>query len=150
MSTRLRINLTKEIIEKSAYCGIRNDEGEILTKSNNPSVKGDSDKTSSNCAIALAIWDIFPKSNVEAENIVFYDRTEIINGEEFLCNNYESTELPEEARCFIDRFDSYGYEQRIRMTPFSFEIEVPDKVIDRISLDELKESLVNHPTLELV
>lgn len=128
MSTRLRINITKDLLNRAKDCKV--------------TLPGGFGK---NCAIALGIIDILPDACVNETDCINFVREE--DGREIY---YACSGLPIEAQDFIDSFDSLLPEERIKMKPFSFEIEVPDAVIDKISIDELKESLINHPTLELV
>lgn len=118
--TKLRITVTKEILERSKNCA------------------GDSDIIS-NCAIALACRDIFPKATVGCGSLVF------VGG------NYEHwVILPSVAADFIRRFDDSSPQQRVVLPEISFEIEIPDEVIATINIDELKPLLENHPTLAIV
>lgn len=118
----IKINITKEILEKSMYCR-STDVG--VTK---------------NCAIAVAVRDLFPNAIVG------------------LCSAYPSNEcLPEQkmdlsrdARRFIYEFDMLSPELRIKMIPISFEIEIPDSVIDRIGVNEVNEILSKSLTMEKV
>jgi hypothetical protein len=123
MSTKLRISVTKEILEKSKMCGT--DSGKLI---------------SMNCAVALAVIDIFPRSCVSTSNIAVFH----------IGLGVTLISLPEAACRFIDNFDKLSAEDRVKMEPISFEIEIPDEVINQINIDEIRPLLVNHPTLELV
>lgn len=128
MSVKLRIDITKDLLNRAKDCKATLPGG-----------------FSKNCAIALGIIDVLPDACVnELDGINFVKKEE---GHEVY---YAHSGLPIEAQDFIDSFDSLPPEERVKMEPFSFEIEVPDEVVNRISLDELKESLINHPTLSLV
>jgi hypothetical protein len=117
--TKLKITVTKEILEKSKNCG---HENKLISQS---------------CAISLAVIDIFPNVSVGADSIL-----------DMSTGLY--MELPEVAKKFIDSFDWANPEERVKMNPISFEIEIPNEVIEKINIDELRPLLVNHPTLELV
>lgn len=119
---KLKISVTKEILAQSMYCS-----------------KSASIATSS-CAISLAIRDIFPKASVWCSHI-----NPKINPA-----RYDTIPLPKEAGEFIKEFDELHPDSRLLMEPISFEIEIPDAVLDQINIDELKPLLVNHPTLALV
>lgn len=121
--TKLKITVTKEVLEKSKYCGT--EAGGTPTE---------------NCAIAVAIRDLFPGAAVGRSAIFFYP----------VQNSQPITQLPEIAQEFIHRFDNLTPDKRIKMDPVSFEIEIPDVVINSINIDELKPLLENHPTLELI
>lgn len=116
----LTINVTKEILEKTKLCRVHvNSVGK-------------------NCAIAHAVRKIFPKAYVESEEIY-----------PFGGNNLMAMRMPTKARNFVEKFDNNNAKQRVKMKPLSFDIKIPDEVIDKLSIDELKHQLINHPTLEL-
>lgn len=123
MSTTMRIHVTKDIINKAKYCG--ENKTEIISES---------------CAIALAVRDLFPEVRVTDYSIQFGRNGYI----------YATSYLPFEAREFITKFDETTVEQREQMSPISFNIEVPDKVIDKISIEEIERILENSETIELV
>lgn len=117
---KMKITVTKDILNRSKYCD------------------GDALDIRSNCAIALAVRDIFPKATVDYTCIEPFGRS-----------GYASyIELPKEATRFIHKFDKAGPKRRIKMDEFSFEIEIPSYVIRRINISEVKKILINHPTLE--
>lgn len=120
--TKLKITVTKEILKRSKYCGVK---GKGL------------DDLASNCAIALAVRDVFPQAIVGVDRICFGLAEQM-------------SILPKIAQNFINQFDRYGPDARPLIKPISFEIEIPDSVINQINIDELKPLLTNHPTLELV
>ena len=90
------------------------------------------------CAIALAVKDIFPLASVTGP----YMRYHWQKGEEI--------KLPKKASKFVYQFDNASPSERIKMNPISFEIEVPDNVIEQINIEEVRPLLQNHPTLELI
>lgn len=121
--TKFKINITQQVLEDSKMC--KHEVGQ-------------------NCAIAKAISQLFPYINVGASEITFYDNADLDG-----CYFADST-LPDEAIDFIAKFDEYTPEQRIKMQPFSFEIEVPDEVIDMVGIDEAHRILETSQTIELV
>lgn len=128
--TKLKITVTKEILERSMYCG----EG-----------MASSDKKlynhiRTNCAIALAVRDIWPKAHVDTCVIYPFGREAISS----------MISLPEEAEEFIEKFDEYVPEARAAMEPLEFEVNVPAYVIRKINIDELRPLLENHPTLAII
>lgn len=127
--TKLRITVTKEILERSRFCGFAS--GQLPT---------------SHCAIALAIRDIWPNACIEEEGI-FVDAT---NKEGRFWRGIFDIKLPYEATTFIQEFDSATIIQRPLLPEISFEITIPEEIIDQINIDELKPLLENHPTLEFV
>lgn len=124
---KLKIKVTKEILEKSAFCGY---EGPI-----------DEDTMGTNCAIALAVRDIFPQAWVAPHIICPFGIKGLTHRDDII--------LPQEAQNFIDVFDGYTPELRIQMSELEFEVEIPDTVIEQINISEVTSLLQNHPTLKL-
>lgn len=113
---KLQIKITKDILERSKMCPM--------------------DSTvSSNCAVALAVRDIFPEASITSRYI-----TPFLGA---------SIRLPEKASNFIYEFDmlSYSPEQRLKLPEMEFEIDIPDSIINQIDISNIYE---NHPTLKLV
>jgi|SRR6478752_9144047 len=130
MSTKLEISITKEILERSKYCG--------------------GYEVGRNCAIACAIVDIFPNAWVGADSITFGKMELIGDTKAFIANSsLGKIDLPIEAQSFIEQFDWLGVDERVLMQPISFNIEIPDEIVERINIEELKPLLANHPTLKL-
>jgi hypothetical protein len=92
-------------------------------------------KTGEHCAVAEAIRDIFPDAYV---------------ANRYLLTNTFCIKLPAETTNFINAFDNATPTEREYLKPFSFSISIPDEIINRINIDEVKELLNNHPTLKLV
>ena len=128
--TKLKIRVTKEILDRSKYCGSSID----------------------NCAIAQAVRLIFPDACVSHQYIFPFSipcsgtTAEIVAklGVENIIK------LPEEAYCFICDFDRNSVEDRPRMRELEFEVEISDQIIEKINIEELKPLLENHPTLQLI
>ena len=121
--TVLRIKVTKEILRKTKYCGT------YLAETNKP--------TNQSCAIAEAVISIFPNASVGNVVLCFDSRS-------------HSSPLPENARVFIREFDTTSPDFREELPEFEFEIEVPESVINSVNIDEVKELLKGHKTLELI
>src|SRR6478752_4345288 len=121
---KILIKVTKEVLERSKGC------------------KADHTATT-NCAIALAVRDLFPTAQVECDSIELIADAEYSNAD-----NYCS--LPQEAQDFIDQFDEADPFTRENMDPFSFEIEVPEFVIQQIGLSQIYKVLSESKTLEHV
>lgn len=117
--------MTKDILQRSMMCGTSLFNKFEITKS---------------CAIALAVRDIFPKAEVMLDSLY---PTENVS----CCIS-----LPPEATYFIYTFDKLkdSPKTRITMPEISFEIDVPDAIIEKIGIDEAKEILKKSDTLELV
>lgn len=113
----LKIKITKEILEKSKNCQDKDLER--------------------NCAISLAIRDVFPYASTDNSSICpFSDDLEI--------------SLPKKAVSFIDEFDLSSPQERVLMPEIEFSIRVKNKVIERINIDEIKPLLQNHHCLTLI
>lgn len=124
MPATLKIKVTKEILEASKMCGI--------------GLKGDdwAEATNSNCAVALAVRDIFPQATI-------FQTLMVVLG--------KSIRFPFYVTQYIKAFDNCAVpEERLKLPEFEFEVSIPDEVIDQINIDEIRPLLVNHPTLELI
>lgn len=130
MSTKLKITVTKEILKRSSYCGIGEDALDINI----------CESIQTNCAIALAVRDIWPKARVDYDYIYPFGKEGVAT----------MIALPKKISNWINRFDDATPRGRERMKPFSFDVEIPDKVIKKINIDEIRALLQNHSTLELI
>jgi hypothetical protein len=132
---KLKIKVTKDILKKSMYCS----ESALLP-------------STTNCAVALAVRDIFPDAKVFPHCISPFSVNSFIipNARQFL--RLQRIQLPKEAAEFIETFDSLmdTPEERLKLPELEFEVEIPDAVIEHINIEELKPLLEGHPTLELV
>jgi len=123
---KLKINITREVLEKTRFCG---------TVQFHQSNK----KISEHCAIAYAVREIMPSAKVIEWKI--YPFGNIFDNNTGILHHQNS---------FISKFDKSTPEERLLIPPFSFEIEVPEAVIERINIDEVKQILKTSKTLELV
>lgn len=118
MPFQFKISVTKEKIEKCKNCGNENDEHEI----------------GRDCAIALALIDIFPDAYVTNYYIypfgIGYEKEETLK-----------IPLPLITQQFIKLFDSFSTVPQLRLLlpEFEFTIEVHDEVIEHINIDEVRE-----------
>ena len=121
MPIQFKISITKSIIHQSKNCGVNNDVYEI----------------GRNCAIAVALQDIFPSVYVTKFYIFPF-------GMDNRDANDLKIPLPLIAQQFIKLFDGFYLAPNLRMLlpEFEFTIDVPDEVIDGINIDEIKE-LIN-------
>ena len=120
--TKLKIKVTKEILERSKMCGT--DDGKSVSQ---------------NCAVAHSVRDILPNAAVDGDNI--WPNSSL---------NDELIPLPIEAKIYISKFDYTHPDDRPSLPEIEFEIEIPDSVIEKINIDEIKPLLINHPNLELI
>ena len=127
---KLEINIDQTILNRSANC---------------------TENLGQNCAVALAIFDIFGQHSwVESEQILITSM-EHLKYDIILTNNIMATILlPEKVTEFIMEFDQNLPHERKEMTPFAFEIEIPDNVIEMISIDEIYKVLETSTCLKLV
>ena len=89
-----------------------------------------------NCGVSEAVRDIFPDAITSSWDISPFNTSLRIN-------------LPIEARMFIHAFDRAMPNERLMMPELEFEVSIPDSVIEKINIDEIKPLLVNHPSLKL-
>lgn len=125
---KIKIHVTREILERSAMCGIAKETRHIAT----------------NCAISLAVRDIFLDAQVD-----HFD-----GGELQICvgrrPNHVFIKLPEDAHCFVGEFDYARPHERATMKPLSFDIDVPYRLVEMIGIGEVYRILSESRTLELV
>lgn len=122
MSVKIKVKVTREILEHTQMCGIKS----IME----------------NCAIAVALRDVFGKVQVGEDQVDFLTNTSAIP--------YATTDLPDEARIFIERFDRSIPERRVMMPELEFEIDVPDVVINRMgNMGEVKKLISSSKTVKL-
>lgn len=123
---KIKIKVTKDILYASRMCG---------------------DDAGFNCAIALAVREIFPNAWVETHKI----KTSLTeDGLRLTPIDRGSIDLPEEATRFIRAFDERKPEERILMTPIEFEVTVPNEVINEIDISNMYKVLSESKSLELV
>lgn len=144
-TTTMRIHVTKDVLNKAKYCA--------WDKKNNIPTTKDA-YTGSNCAIAVAINDLFPNSIVSSEEIYFFKNKEEVDnyydGYSHMKPPFATCLLPEAAIEMIYQFDDSNPVEREQMEPLSFDIEIHDKVLETISLDEVSKALSGSKTMELV
>ena len=121
MPVQFKIAITKEIIAHCKNCGTGNEVHRI----------------ENTCAIAFALAEIFPK--VHVSNVFIFPFG--TNGSK---ENDIKIPMPPVAQQFIKLFDGFYLMPDLRplLPEFEFTIDIPDKVIDRVNIDEMKE-LIN-------
>lgn len=122
---KIKIKVTKDILKRSMMCGTT------------PLLGGIED----NCAVALAVRDIFPGASIGSYIIFPFSRTD---------PGY-SIATPPEARAFIKSFDVLrnSPDKRLDLPELSFDIEVSDSIIKKIGIGEVYKVLSESRTLEL-
>jgi hypothetical protein len=120
MPVHFKIKVTKEILELSKECGAHNDFNTI----------------GKNCAIAIALKDIFP--GVVVADYYIYP---------FGIDNKNKLDdlrivMPKIAQDFVKIFDSLSAIHKLRplLPEFEFEISIPDEIISQINIDEVRTS----------
>ena len=120
MPVQFKIKVTKEILELSKECGAHNDF----------------DTIGKNCAIAIALKDIFP--GVVVTDYYIYP---------FGIDNKNKLDdlrvvMPKIAQDFVKVFDSLSaiHKLRLLLPEFEFEISIPDEIISQINIDEVRTS----------
>ena len=123
MSLQFKIKITKEIIYQSKNCSVESDVNEM----------------GKNCAIAFALHDIFPE--VYVTNFYIFPFGNDNNKGKNL-----KIELPVIAQQFIKLFDGFCLTPNLRLLlpEFEFTIDVPEKVVNAINIDEIKELINRH------
>jgi hypothetical protein len=111
MPVNFKIQVTKEIIAQCKEVGVLDDVDIIGNK----------------CPIAVAMKGIFPE--VHVSNLYFYP---------FGRDVERKIDLPQIAQNFINLFDSLCTiaKTRLLIPAFEFEIEIPDEVIESISIEK--------------
>src|SRR5687768_2602043 len=112
--TKIRINITKDILQKSRMCSTRAD----------------------NCAFALAVRDLFSGCAVGTKLIYpFFDNA---TGSDI---QFLSFPITEEMTAFIKRFDKSSPEEIDQMEEQSFELEIPDWAIEQMDISDVHQIL---------
>lgn len=120
MPAQFKIAITKEILAQSKNCGTGHDTGRL----------------ENNCAIAIALAEIFPEVYVTDQYIFPFgiesDKTKNIK-----------ISMPGIAQQFVKLFDGFRYTPRLRLLlpEFEFIIDLPDEVIEQINIDDVKKLL---------
>lgn len=136
--TKMTINITKDILYESRNC-----KNESFIK----------DKIGQNCAIGKAIFNLFGDlSWVDNNNILIYREgfTSCILEEMISKPSDYQIYLPHRARTFIEEFDNNSPDERANMQPFSFDVEIPDEVIELVGgVEEVYKILEESKTMQL-
>jgi hypothetical protein len=116
MPTSFTISVTKQILARAKCCG----------QEKNKAI-GD------NCAIAIALQDLFPNVFVSGNHIhpFGFGKEEI---------SEMAISLPAIARDFIKVFDSLVAMPRVRLLlpEFEFVILIPDRLLEEINIDDIQ------------
>lgn len=114
---KLQIKVTKEILEKSMWCGTEKGEQSVPQ----------------NCAIALAVRDIFPKAEVGFEHIRPFGRE-------------NDCYIEHNQIHYISLFDQTKPQERPLLHELTFTVDLPEQIVNSINIDDI----YNSKTLELI
>lgn len=120
--TKIKIHITKDILRKSRNCG------------------GQAD----NCAFSQEIRELFPEAAVGTRTIY----PNFMNRDREKASNWFG--ITEEMTNFIKKFDAFSPEQIVQMPELSFEIEIPDEVLEQMDISDVHKILAESSTMELV
>lgn len=143
---KIQINITKEVLFMTRYCGHVPVAGEKFFQNNHCDyIIGNRLSLNNNCAITYAVQKLFPYAATSPVAIYFFK-----NHPELYRNFYCYAFIPLYVSEFIKKFDYATTEERLRMQPFSFQIKIPEKVIDLIGINEIHKELKESSTMDLV
>lgn len=126
---KIRIHVTKEIYQRSWRCGA-----------------GDTGIVGNNCAVALAVREICPQALVSSTLIFWLDQ-----GTKVSYHNTPTSSLPAEVQRRIIDFDLLGEinpGKRLSLGEFSFVVDFPDELVDKIGINEVQRILSTSETLK--
>lgn len=121
----LKIKITKELLKESRYCQRKNDS----------------------CVFARAFRDFFPDAIV-GYTVIYPFGIESHNTIPVDIENQIAFATTQDIDNYIRIFDSVHDVTLLREQ--EFELSIPDWVIEKINIDEIKPLLVNHKNLELI
>ena len=120
---KITVKVTKDVLERSRMCS-------------------SGYKIAENCAISLAVRDLFPLALTHNLHCNLLGQHTSMAPDTIM--------LSDEVIWFIRRFDHSTPKERVLMSPFSFEIEVPEYVIEKIGLSQIYKVLSESKSLEMV
>lgn len=118
MPVQFKIKVTKDILQASQHSGTYSEFENI----------------GETCAIALSLIDIFPNVFVTGGFIYPYGIDSNDNSDEL------KMALPEPVNDFIRLFDSSSSQERLALPELEFEVNITDKIISLIDIDEVRTS----------
>lgn len=131
---KILIKVTKDVLNRSQFCQVT--EGNDARKS---------------CAIALAVREIFPNAEVYGFGIVINPIGDLSIQNSISGKGYDifwGDKAPQAL--WIGIFDNLSPWERLAIPEFSFEIEVPNEIIEKIGIGEVYRILSESKTLEHV
>lgn len=142
--TYVRIHVTKDILKKSMNCAT----GALLKE----------DVIVTNCALAIAVRDILPDAAIFSDTITPFPKWTSLKlgneNEEAVIWDAEGDDFPitKEMTSFITMFDNYSPKMRLRISEQSFNLLIPNWVIEQLTREhvDFAQTVIDSPTLELV
>jgi len=129
---KLRIKITKEVLETTKTCGLACSSNSLKLKSSETTKQGE------NCAVTYIFRELFPTC------ITGMDAIYTEYGEKAITIAH----LPVSVSEFIQLFDTSSPNKRARIKPFDFEIELTEEALELITIEEVVEVLKTSTTLE--
>ncbi len=132
----MTINITKDVLNESKFC---------------KGVSMERDRIGQNCAIGKAIFDLFGDLSWVNSTFIGIYKTGFTSWLENPTTypDYE-IRLPLKAILFISKFDGSTPKERANMKPFSFDVEIPDEVVELIGgVEEVYKILEESETMQL-
>jgi len=110
---------------------------EIIHQCKDAGVPGEAEVLGNVCPIATTIKDMFPDVYVANEYLFPYGQKSTLK-----------IKLPQIARNFINLFDSLCMmpNVRLKIPAFEFEIEIPEEVIEKVSIENVMADYTNNNT----
>jgi hypothetical protein len=129
--TNIRVNITKDVLRDSMFC---------------------ISEFGQTCAIATVIIEIFGNMAYVGKDYIYIVRDGDHSQSQFGIISDCYIDLPPVAKNFILDFDALKNdpEARLNMPEISFEISIPDEVIELIDINEVHRVLAESKTMSLI
>ena len=119
---KLQVKVTKEILRESMYCN---------------------QQYHNNCAIAIAIKEIFPKSETYGESV-------FILGSDSEVYPIMGLEAKHDGKEFIEKFDKSNPQKRSLMPETIVTLDITDEILEKINLEDMSNMVSKIEHLELI
>ena len=141
---KLKVEVNKRIIQEAASCPLVPHSSVLLKKFQDEHLRD----LISNCLVSRAVREIFPQAvtMTGTEFGVLYAFIDPFNEGD----DENNIMLPGEVAKAIDGFDYANTKERLLIKPFTFEIDVPASVIERIGISQAYKALSEARTVSLV
>jgi hypothetical protein len=128
--TKILIHVSQQILIVSQLCGTNKD----FNSTGHAAIM----QTANNCAIALAVRDIFPKASVLSDRVYPLGYMETLKEDDYKPHRHIQPEweigLPLEAQSFITKFDNLKStpQARTMLPELTFTIHIKDSLLEKI------------------